>query len=372
MEFSSLIFLVIIAVWAAYLVQHWIRRRDHVATARSVDRFSTAMRVLERRGAVAPVKVATPAAHTPVAARPAHPEVVVKRSHSGRTAALAAGARAGAKAGAAGAMAGAARISKVRPPRVSVPRVNPVRMRGLQLLVGLWFLVVGVSLWAAGILPWWAAVAGGLAFVASIATVRFSVLRQQRARRTARRGARTTSQSESQPLPSRAPVAERPGLRSVPNAAEGQLDPMQAPRQARARRRVTSAPVAAARVRGSAPLYVPPVPVAVEESGSEALDAVAVAAEPAASRTALYDVQAVESQSTPAAASQPAATSAQVEAAEGTWAPVPVPPPTYTLKAKATRSRPAAASTPVQELPFDGHALALDEEFEDLPAVRLG
>ena len=46
---SSLIFLVLIAIWAAYLLQHWVRRREHLATARSVDRFSDAMRVLERR-----------------------------------------------------------------------------------------------------------------------------------------------------------------------------------------------------------------------------------------------------------------------------------------------------------------------------------
>ena len=49
---SSLIFVVILAVWAVYLVQHWVRRRDHLATARSVDRFSEAMRVLERRRAL--------------------------------------------------------------------------------------------------------------------------------------------------------------------------------------------------------------------------------------------------------------------------------------------------------------------------------
>jgi len=46
---SGLIFLVIIAIWATYLLQHWVRRREHLATARSVDRFSDAMRVLERR-----------------------------------------------------------------------------------------------------------------------------------------------------------------------------------------------------------------------------------------------------------------------------------------------------------------------------------
>ena len=56
---SSLIFVAIIAVWAAYLLGHWVRRRDQLATARSIDRFSDAMRVLERR---APAPVARPVA----------------------------------------------------------------------------------------------------------------------------------------------------------------------------------------------------------------------------------------------------------------------------------------------------------------------
>lgn len=69
--------------------------------------------------------------------------------------------------------------------------------------------------------------------------------------------------------------------------------------------------------------------------------------------------------------------------AEGTWAPVAVPPPTYTLKAKATR-RPASPTPAASEqagpvlsgtaeirgLPFDGNAMAFDEEFEELPPVH--
>ena len=43
---SSLIFVVIVAIWAAYLVQHWARRREDAAATRSVDGFTEAMRVL--------------------------------------------------------------------------------------------------------------------------------------------------------------------------------------------------------------------------------------------------------------------------------------------------------------------------------------
>ncbi|HYO86033.1 MAG TPA: hypothetical protein VES01_06205, partial [Dermatophilaceae bacterium] len=46
---SSLIFVVVIATWAGYLVLHVARRREHLATARNVDRFSEHMRVLQRR-----------------------------------------------------------------------------------------------------------------------------------------------------------------------------------------------------------------------------------------------------------------------------------------------------------------------------------
>jgi hypothetical protein len=48
-QVGSLIFVVIVAIWAAYLLQHWVRRREDAAATRSVDGFSKAMRVLEKR-----------------------------------------------------------------------------------------------------------------------------------------------------------------------------------------------------------------------------------------------------------------------------------------------------------------------------------
>ncbi len=48
---SSVIFLVVLGLWAAYLVPHWLRRREDLSASRSVDRFSAAMRVLSRRPA---------------------------------------------------------------------------------------------------------------------------------------------------------------------------------------------------------------------------------------------------------------------------------------------------------------------------------
>jgi hypothetical protein len=46
---SSLVFLAIIGVWAAYLVPTWLRRRVHLAQSRARDRFSAGARVLHRR-----------------------------------------------------------------------------------------------------------------------------------------------------------------------------------------------------------------------------------------------------------------------------------------------------------------------------------
>jgi hypothetical protein len=48
-EPSSLVFVAIIGVWAAYLVPHWLRRRDDLAQSRTGDRFSGGLRVLNRR-----------------------------------------------------------------------------------------------------------------------------------------------------------------------------------------------------------------------------------------------------------------------------------------------------------------------------------
>jgi len=81
---SSLIFVVIVAIWATYLLGHWVRRRDHVATARSVERFSEAMRVLERRPAVrsVPLSRPNPRSYVVAPAGPSPRQVTVKRAQA--------------------------------------------------------------------------------------------------------------------------------------------------------------------------------------------------------------------------------------------------------------------------------------------------
>jgi hypothetical protein len=46
---SGLIFPIIVALWLAYVVPQWIRRRERLSASGGTDRFSTAMRVLARR-----------------------------------------------------------------------------------------------------------------------------------------------------------------------------------------------------------------------------------------------------------------------------------------------------------------------------------
>src|SRR5437764_9623007 len=49
-DVSAVILAVIVIMWAVVLVPMWLRRHDTATESRSVDRFSTAMRVLSRRG----------------------------------------------------------------------------------------------------------------------------------------------------------------------------------------------------------------------------------------------------------------------------------------------------------------------------------
>lgn len=90
MDPSSLIFVVIIGIWAVYLLGHWVRRRDQLATARSVDRFSDAMRVLQPRAAA---PLARPSAPTYVVAPVRVPIPVVAPATPARTSSRAAAIR---------------------------------------------------------------------------------------------------------------------------------------------------------------------------------------------------------------------------------------------------------------------------------------
>ncbi|HET7303106.1 MAG TPA: hypothetical protein VFJ12_01000 [Segeticoccus sp.] len=333
MSASSLIFLLIVAIWAAYLLQHWVRRREHLATARSVDRFSEAMRVLERRDPLpeSPVDAAERRSYSVGLARPSRPSVTVKRA-----------AAAGEEP--------APHADRSRPDdegpglllRVGQlgGRVNGRRVRGISLLLAVTALLTLAVLVPVLGLPWWAlGIAGGVV-LADLVWLR---------------GAARRSAPREHATPAHRPTAP------ARSADLGTL-------------RATSA-------------------VSAQPRDSRSADTAFEVAPPA--EAVVYDDLA-PSVAAPAPAPRverdDAATGVPVD--PHGWQPVPVPPPTYTLKAKAERRNPPAAEpeadtvdapvfdgaatgsgtgpvdysrVPTGELPFDGYAL--DEDLEELPAV---
>ncbi len=177
---SSLIFVVIVGIWAAYLLGHWVRRRDQVATARSVDRFSDAMKVLERRPAVRSVPLSRPNPRSYVVA-PAHrpsSQVTVKRAPA--------------------VVAPPAAASAVAPAAARRP-AGSARGRQLRGLTLLGLLVATPVVWVLVALtaatPWWAGALVTLALAGTIGSLRHST---RRARELARRRELTQRRSVTQ------------------------------------------------------------------------------------------------------------------------------------------------------------------------------
>jgi hypothetical protein len=177
---SSLIFLVIVAIWVAYLVQHWVRRREHLATARSVDKFSEAMRVLERRHPLPTTALveATSSAGGGAAGHDSRPEVVVK--HASISSPLR-----------------ARRGENPLPPAHPVPLIELAphrsaaqgmmrRVRGLLFLAALVAVPVTFGLAVANILKWLSVGIAVAALVGSLVWLRVSAIQEQKARKAQR------------------------------------------------------------------------------------------------------------------------------------------------------------------------------------------
>lgn len=352
---SSLIFVAIVVLWAGWLLQHQIRRRQLLLTARNVETFSDAMRILERRAPVT-LSAMDPSA---VSRRPSlragtmlfgeqneqedRPELTNRASRSFSDAFFDAPA---ADETSEAAMTGdSATPAKTHEMAVRLRRVMRMRRtRGIALLIAVALFpltVIGV-------------IAGGLAAVTllgSAVLIGAVVL-----------WLRTETLAEARRSGRAAPA--RPQLRRTRPTPEAA--PLQAPAHDRgvdavATRTVAADTVAADTVaadiepgrqltfaRSDVPFDGDPAPVAPQAPATTSASSTAVASDTRA-----------------------ASTSTQTSAADGTWSPVQVPKPTYTMKAKAPeRAEVAAASyanVPVEELPFDG--LALDPEEEDLPSV---
>lgn len=208
--------------------------------------------------------------------------------------------------------------------------LNSRQVRAGALLGSVGLLVLSVLLAPFGIAPWWSPVLWLLVTAGVVAWLRKSALE-----------ARAARPSHHQPVHHDAPVHEP--VRHEPVRHEARV-----PQQRRSGLDVAApAPVVAAR---------------------ESFFDGQAATSPQPTTEQLRVTRPTESST--------ASTASTAEPADGSWAPVAVPPPTYTLKAKASRPAVepaptsgglAAAYEPVDQLPFDG--LALDEDLEELPSV---
>lgn len=202
MQPSSLIFVVIVGVWAVFFVQYWIRRREHIATARSVDAFSETMRVLKLPEGKAHVDLSrTRPSYALSPTRGVRPQITVKRAAallaergSGATGwqeaepvgesvvapvpGLAAGHVAGPTLAAGGATRGPSRAAypAVGAARVSRASEGNQAVRGLTFLVGLLATIVYAALSAFGVLVPWAVVVPLLLVVGGFLWLRAGVL----------------------------------------------------------------------------------------------------------------------------------------------------------------------------------------------------
>jgi hypothetical protein len=296
---SSLVFLVVIGVWAAYFIQYWVRRREHLATARSVDQFSESMRVLERRSPLPQTDLSSPPqpSYAVSPARAARPQILVKRAETAPTDAGDAAVR-GSRQDAGRPTASAALTGR--------------RNRSLVMLGALSTLLVSLPLVVFGLLPLVALLVPAVSLGGAVAWVRRSAMAERAGRRSPQRARGTATGSD---------VA---GVSRASSPAE--------------------APVTAAAVE--VPAEAAPAPAASAPRG-ELFDVRAVEAANAAALDAAATSdhhrepeRAAQWQARPAAAPRPLVDEDDIPL---TWDPVPVPRPTYTMKARVARPASTAA-----------------------------
>ena len=324
---SSLIFVVIVAIWAAYLVQHWLRRREDAAANRSVDGFSEAMRVLEKRPILPSTELRTPRPHSYSVspARVARPTVDVKHAAraGGRRSPLVArrpevqAAEAALPAQHLGARqadavrdeqyAAAASASELGGQPARRVSMAQRRIRAILLLSALAWLPASVTLAITGVLMWISVPFAFLTVVAVLVWLRTEA-QADRLRAAAARGVRRVRRAR----PS-IPVAEPTLSSDDTQIIQGLVNEVRAAS-------VTAATVGAAkRVSSRSAADVIPHEAVAHE----------VAPQQVATHDVVFDVQAAVT------GAVPVATGRAEELPEGSWRPVPVPKPTYTLKAKA-------------------------------------
>jgi hypothetical protein len=365
---SSLIFLVLLGVWAAYFLQYWIRRRDHLATARSVEQFSEAMRVLEQREVTPRTDLSEPAPRSWAVhpAKASRPQVLVKRAVPADPPRVTVTARVDDDASAPAwtrpsatrpapsapvppaAPRRPARVAapaaEARPvPAARAPRVRPSRRaRAVLLLVALLEMATMAVLVPLGMLPWWALAPALVAVLAAFAYVRSGA----RAERSLRAAHRRRLAEEARRRAAASPATADPGRRPVRRAAP-------------------------ATVTGAATSGPPHADDTVTDVGDGELSAsVEVSLEASAEPTdgAAVPPAEVVAESSPLPAAEPEVRYVHLVDEDDiplTWDPVPVPRPTYTMKAKAERPEVAPADVTPEPAP-----VALPDE-QELPERRV-
>lgn len=151
------------------MLQHWVRRREHLATARSVDRFSDAMRVLERRIPLpeSDLSLPQPRSYSVSPARSSRPEVVVKRAQPQTPAVR---------------ERPAASLHSVGLFR-ALARMPMRRVRGLSFLASLSLAVVVSVLAGFSVLAWWSVLIAVATLAATVASLRHVAVAERAARR---------------------------------------------------------------------------------------------------------------------------------------------------------------------------------------------
>ena len=342
---SSLIFVAIIAIWAAFLVQHWVRRREALSTARSVDRFSEAIRLLDRT----PARVsAEPRPAPQVYAALASP--LVARS-VGRAVGSGAGTAVGSTA------ADELASPRLAGPRPAGPRPTATgpsrrgsrlalwgrRVRGLSFLGLLALVPVTVVLSALSVLRWTSVLVAVLSLALGMVMLRYAAVHERTLAKVGRSMA--ASELSGQRAAAATGSAARPASRR---------------RSAAPVRRVVATP-------GGASRAVAPTASAADAPAQETSEsATAPAAQTPAAQTPAVQVPAAQTPAAAAVTTEPAGERASRRAAyaqysaDGTWEPVAVPPPTYTLKARAAHPQPEPAEVPAPPEPMVAESAADD------------
>jgi hypothetical protein len=179
--------MVLAVAWAVYLIPKALKHHDEVARTRSIDRFSTAMRVLARRE---PVN----RRDTRLVVTPARPQSRMLLPTTQTAAAVAAVV-------ASSEVTAVEDVRRPASPRAAAHVAARRRRHLLMFLVLAGAVVVGVA--AFGYLPWWtAAIPGGL-IVAHLFVCRFQVRRENRVARSTQAVSTDDSSGESSGTPRR-------------------------------------------------------------------------------------------------------------------------------------------------------------------------